>query len=114
MLFSMPGQLDGKIALITGASRGIGQGIAEAFAEQGATLILIARGRERLDRIAGELSGKGAQVASLPADVTDEEKVREAFDVVRRRFGRLDILVNNAGEARSAPIDQLTTGDWDD
>ena len=107
------GTLEGKVALITGASRGIGKGIADAFGEEGASLVLLARNRADLTRNAGELTRKSVNAVIAIADVTDEEQVRSAFVLVRERFGRLDILVNNAGEARNAPLDELTVEDWD-
>ena len=107
------GRLDGKVALITGASRGIGKGIAEAFGEEGASLVLLARNRADLTRNAEELTRRGVNAVIAVADVTDEDQVHSAFALVRERFGRLDLLVNNAGEARNAPLDELTAEDWD-
>ncbi|HEY8459675.1 MAG TPA: SDR family NAD(P)-dependent oxidoreductase, partial [Blastocatellia bacterium] len=90
-------RLEGKIALITGANRGIGRGIAEAFAAEGAALTLTARDADRLGQTADVLKQSGADVLTVPADVTDEEQVREVFRQAMDRFGKLDVLVNNAG-----------------
>lgn len=76
-------------------------------------MLLLARGRQQLARNVEALEAKGATAVSLPADVTDERQVQDAFDLARQRFGRVDLLVNNAGEARNAPIDELSVDDWD-
>ena len=103
-------RLDGKIALITGASRGIGKGIAEVFAREGASLILAARDQARLDQLAGSLA---TPVVVVPADVTEESQVQQVFRQAMERFGRLDILVNNAGVFDGGPLDELSVETWD-
>ncbi len=106
--------LEGKIALITGANRGIGRGIAEAFASEGAALTLIARDALLLNETADALKAPGASVLAVPTDVTDEKQVQEAFRKAIERFGHLDILVNNAGTfAGYGSIDELTVEGWD-
>ncbi len=105
--------LEGKVALITGASKGIGKGIAEAFAAAGATLILTARSEELLQQMAESVHQAGSEVLTLPADVTDEPQVREVFRQTMERFGRLDLLVNNAGVFDGGPLDQLSLETWD-
>lgn len=107
------GKLDGKIALITGASRGIGRGIAEGFAREGAALILVARDLERLNQLEEKLSAERRNVIVIQTDVTNEEQVQEAFQHTMRLFGRLDILVNNAGVFDGGPIDELTLETWE-
>ncbi|HQR31892.1 MAG TPA: SDR family oxidoreductase [Blastocatellia bacterium] len=106
-------KLNGKVALITGASQGIGQGIADAFAAEGASLILSSRNAELLDQNAETLSEAGANVLVVPADVTDEAQVRELFRRTMERFERLDILVNNAGIFDGGPLDELSVETWD-
>ena len=106
-------KLAGKIALITGASRGIGQGIAEGFAREGAALILVARDIDRLRKIEEEMSAARRNVVVIQADVTDEEQVKEAFAHTMRMFGRLDILVNNAGVFDGGPLEDLTLETWE-
>src|SRR5437667_12720640 len=91
------GKLEGKIAFITGASRGIGRGIAEGFADEGASVILTARSEAALTDLSRTLAERGAAVLPVRADVTDEQQVKEAFQKGLEQFGRLDILVNNAG-----------------
>ncbi|MGH9767814.1 MAG: SDR family NAD(P)-dependent oxidoreductase, partial [Blastocatellia bacterium] len=83
-------RLEGKVALITGANRGIGRGIAEAFAAEGAALTLMARDAALLDETADALKQSGAAVLAVPADVTDERQVQEVFRQAMDRFGRLD------------------------
>lgn len=106
-------KLDGKIALITGASQGIGQGIAEAFAAEGASLVLSSRNVERLNQNAEALTKAGANVLVVQTDVTSEAQVQELFRQAMERFGRLDILVNNAGVFDGGPLDELSVEAWD-
>src|SRR5262249_51489022 len=107
-------RLQGKIALVTGANRGIGRGIAEAFAAEGAALTLMARDGALLNETADVLKQNGADVLAISADVTDEKQVQDAFRRAIDRFGRLDILVNNAGTFEGyGPIDELPVESWD-
>lgn len=104
-------ELHGTVALITGASRGLGLEIARTFAERGARLVLAARGREDLDATAEEL-GATTEVETLAVDVSQEaERVVEA---AIRRFGRIDVLVNNASELGPSPMPPLADYDWHD
>jgi NAD(P)-dependent dehydrogenase (short-subunit alcohol dehydrogenase family) len=107
------GKLEGKVALITGCNRGIGKGIARAFAAQGALLTITARGAQALEQVAAELTGAGARVLPVPADLTQEQQVEEAFRQAMDRYGRLDILVNNAGTFDGGPLDELPVETWD-
>lgn len=105
--------LQGKVALITGASRGIGQGIAKAFAAESANLVLSSRNIERLTQTADSVAGTGSEVLVVQADVADEVQVRELFRRAIARFGRLDILVNNAGIFDGGALDELSVEAWD-
>jgi NAD(P)-dependent dehydrogenase (short-subunit alcohol dehydrogenase family) len=105
--------LKGKIALVTGASRGIGKGICEALAAGGADIVLVARGQEALERVATGLQAKGVRTLVVVADVTVESQVCNAFAQTIERFGRLDLLVNNAGVSDGGPLDQLSVEAWD-
>ena len=107
------GQLDGKVAVITGGGSGIGKGIARAFAQEGCAVVVAARNAARLDRAAQELSETGAEIAAIPTDVTDEGQVVALFEQVGARYGRLDILVNNAAAFGGGRIDQLSLEVWD-
>jgi NAD(P)-dependent dehydrogenase (short-subunit alcohol dehydrogenase family) len=106
-------KLEGKIALITGASQGIGLGIAEGLAAEGASLVLTARNIERLNQNAETFAQAGITVFAIRADVTDEAQVQEVFRQTRERFGRLDLLVNNAGIFDGGPVDELSVETWD-
>jgi NAD(P)-dependent dehydrogenase (short-subunit alcohol dehydrogenase family) len=106
-------RLEGKITLITGANRGIGYGIAQGFAREGANLVITARDAGRLKEATAALTDSGADVLAVPADVTDEQQVQEVFRQAIERFGRLDILVNNAGVFDGGPLDQLSLETWE-
>jgi NAD(P)-dependent dehydrogenase (short-subunit alcohol dehydrogenase family) len=107
-------KLNGKVALITGAGRGIGRGIALAFAAEGASLVLTARSQDQLAAVAEEAAKLSeSPVIVQPADVSDEQQVTALFARVQSEFGRLDILVNNAGAFDGGPLDELTTEAWD-
>ena len=107
------GKLDGKVALITGGSKGIGKGIARGLAEEGAITVLAAREVEALNRTADEIRGNGTIALPVPTDVTDEAQVERLFERTMQRFNRLDILFNNAGVVEVAPIDELSAEVWD-
>jgi NAD(P)-dependent dehydrogenase (short-subunit alcohol dehydrogenase family) len=107
-------QLDDKVALITGAGRGIGRAIALAFAREGAALVLTARSVEQLAFVAEETAALSeAQVIVQAADITDERQVDELFARITAEFGRLDLLVNNAGAFDGGPLDELSAEAWD-
>lgn len=107
--------LNGKIALITGGSLGIGLAIAHALAREGCHLILCGRDKERLECAQKELSATGAQVTLLICDVRDAASVRGMFDAVGREFKSLDILINSAGIAHPIrPTAELSFKEWDD
>jgi NAD(P)-dependent dehydrogenase (short-subunit alcohol dehydrogenase family) len=107
------GQLEGKIALVTGSSRSIGKAIAIAFAKEGAKLVLAARTAAGLNDTAKEIKALGRDVEVVPTDVKDEAQIDNLFKKTMARFGRLDILVNNSGVFHAAPIDKVPTEDWD-
>jgi NAD(P)-dependent dehydrogenase (short-subunit alcohol dehydrogenase family) len=107
-------RLDGRRALITGASKGIGLGIARAMAEAGADLVLAARNLAELNAAAEELRQTGRQVSVAPLDLRETERIAAWYDQVVQDHGRPDILVNAAGITRRAPAEDLTQADWDD
>jgi NAD(P)-dependent dehydrogenase (short-subunit alcohol dehydrogenase family) len=108
------GQLDGKIALVTGSSRSIGKAIAIAFAKEGASLVLAARTEEGLNATARVIKSLGRDVEVVPTDVKVEADIENLFNRTLARFGRLDILVNNSGVFHAAPLDKVPTQAWDD
>ena len=109
-----PFDLSGKVALVTGAQRGLGFAIARGLAEAGATVILNGRKPESLESAAEALMKEGHRVHTSAFDVTQGDTVREAVAAIERNHGRLDILVNNAGIQRRNPIVDFKREDWDD
>jgi NADP-dependent 3-hydroxy acid dehydrogenase YdfG len=93
----MTARLDGTVALVTGASSGIGEATARALASEGSTMALVARRKDRLDALAGEISGAGGAALAIEADVTDREQAVDAVKRAVAELGRLDMVVNNAG-----------------
>ncbi len=110
----MAKQLENRVAIVTGASSGIGKGIAEAFAAEGAKTVLAARRQNVLDEIAAALRAKGGEVLPVAADVTKEADVAALFAKTKAAYGRVDIVVNNAGVAAGRPIDEMTLEYWND
>ena len=106
------GQLDGKVAIISGGGTGIGKGIARAFAREGATLVIASRNRQNLEGTADELRPQGATVLVVPTDVADEAQVIALFDRTVQEFGRLDILVNNSGVFDGGPLEEISYETW--
>ena len=106
------GQLEGKVAIITGGGTGIGRGIALAFAKEGAKLVIASRNRENLERTAEEIKALGATAMAVPTDVTDEAQVLALFAAVMEEFRRLDILVNNAGVEYGGPLEEISLEAW--
>jgi NAD(P)-dependent dehydrogenase (short-subunit alcohol dehydrogenase family) len=107
------GPLAGRGAVVTGGGRGIGAAIAEALAGAGASVVVAARTEEEIERVAGELRGRGAQAWAVPCDASDEESVRRMGETARRRLGRVDILVNGAGVGASAPLRKIALAEWE-
>jgi 3-oxoacyl-[acyl-carrier protein] reductase len=106
--------LNGKVALVTGSSRGIGRGIALAFAEQGCDLLLTGRDAQALEEIAKSIRGKGRKAAVCVLDLREQGAAEALVAAVRREFGGLDILVNNAGATKRGDFFELTDADWAD
>jgi NAD(P)-dependent dehydrogenase (short-subunit alcohol dehydrogenase family) len=105
-------ELQDKVAIVTGASAGMGQAIAEAFAGAGASLVLAARRRDLLDAVAARIRAAGGAALAARTDVTDEAEVAALFRQAIAEFGRVDILVNNAGVSVNVPTDALALADW--
>jgi NAD(P)-dependent dehydrogenase (short-subunit alcohol dehydrogenase family) len=105
-------KLEGKAALITGASKGLGRAMALALAEAGARLALVSRNLELLNETAGAVRQLGAEAAVFAADVTDETQVLRLEKAVAGRFGKVQILVNNAGMNLRKPVTDFTLAEW--
>lgn len=105
-------KLDGKVAVVTGASSGIGEATAEALAAEGATVAVAARRSERLDSLSKRIEQSGGRVLAVECDITDEEQAHELVHKVDRELGRLDILVNNAGVMLLSRIDKGLSDEW--
>jgi NADP-dependent 3-hydroxy acid dehydrogenase YdfG len=104
--------LDGTVALVTGASSGIGEATARALAEQGAKVAVSARRLERLERLASEIGGHGHTALAIESDITDQAQAIDAVDRTVDELGRLDIVVNNAGVMLLGPIEEAPTEEW--
>jgi 3-oxoacyl-[acyl-carrier protein] reductase len=104
--------LTGKVALVTGGSRGIGRSVALGLAEEGCRVAICARGFERLEATADELRAVGAEVLATPADVTAEDGRRAVLDQTLETFGRLDVLVNNVGGGGAPTFMETTDEQW--
>jgi 3-oxoacyl-[acyl-carrier protein] reductase len=104
----------GRVALVTGASQGIGRACASLLATAGAKLAVCARNQEKLEQLAGEIKAKGGEAEVFPADVGSEEAIKATVKAVVARFGKLDILVNNAGITRDQLVLRMKRADWDD
>ncbi|MBX3299625.1 MAG: SDR family oxidoreductase [Acidobacteria bacterium] len=104
--------LEGRAAIVTGGSRGIGKEMAEALAEAGASLMLCARRREWLDETVTEFAGRGFNAIGKVCDVSNEDEVRAVVDSTARHFGSVDILVNNAGVSWGAMPEDMTLEQW--
>ena len=108
------GLLAGRIALVTGASQGIGRGCALALAEAGATVALAARNMERLEAVAAEIAAAGGTAQAFALDVGNEESIKACAKAVIAQFGKVEILANNAGITKDGLMLRMRRGDWDD
>lgn len=103
------GKLKGKIAVVTGASKGIGASIAEHLAAEGASVVVnYATSKSAADKVVSQISGKGGKAIAVQGDVAKPAEIRRLFDETKKAYGKVDILVNNAGVYEFAPLDQIT------
>lgn len=107
-------ELEGKVAVVTGSSRGIGRGIAAKLAEEGCSIVLCARGREALMETAGELEASGTAVLPVQVDLSQADAPERLIAEAVERFGTLNILVNNVGGNRRKPFSETSDADWYD
>ncbi|HVW85968.1 MAG TPA: SDR family NAD(P)-dependent oxidoreductase [Bryobacteraceae bacterium] len=104
--------LNGRLALITGASKGLGRAMAIALAKNGARLALVARDREKLESVAKEVAAAGSEATIFAADITKEDQVRELETSVSSKLGKVQILINNAGTNLRKNITDFTLDEW--
>jgi 3-oxoacyl-[acyl-carrier protein] reductase len=105
--------LAGRVALVTGASQGIGRACAVRLASAGAAVAVAARNQEKLDDLVSEIKASGGNAAAFPLDVSDEEQIKSTFKSVLGKFSKIDILVNNAGITRDQLVMRMKRADWD-
>lgn len=108
----MAGKLDGKVAVVTGASSGIGEATAEALASEGATVVVAARREDRLSGLVERIEGNGGRALAVSCDVTDEEQAHDLIDRTIEEFGQVDILVNNAGVMLLSTVGKGLSDQW--
>jgi 3-oxoacyl-[acyl-carrier protein] reductase len=106
-------KLEGRVALVTGASQGIGQACALALARQGASLALAARNQQKLEEVAAQIAAAGGKAAIFEMDVAEEGQIKSGIKSALAHFGRVDILVNNAGITRDQLVMRMKRADWD-
>ncbi len=102
-------RMTNQVAIVTGASSGIGRGAALALAEAGASVVCAARTQERLDEVVGTIRGSGGRALSVSCDVNDKDQIATVVDRAIAEFGRIDVVVNNAGGTAQPP---LSTSTW--
>jgi len=103
------GKLEGKVAIVTGASKGIGAGIARQFAAEGASVVVnYASSRDAAEKVVKEITGKGGAAVAIRGDIAKQADIERVFSETKKQFGKVDILVNNAGVYEFSPIDGIT------
>lgn len=109
----MSKKLEGKVAVVTGASKGIGAAIASSLAEAGAAVVVnYASSRDGADRVVAEIEAAGGRALAVQGDVSQQEDIKRLFEATEKAYGKLDILVNNAGVYGVAPLGQITAEDF--
>lgn len=113
MAATQPNPLTGEVALVTGASRGIGRAVARALAARGAAVALAARSAAELNELAREIEAGGMPALALPTNLNDDGALLKVIPATEERFGKLTILVNNAGIGVYGPVERAAAEDWD-
>ena len=106
--------VEGRVALVTGASQGIGRACALELASSGAKVALCARNQEKLDQLAGEIKANGGDATAFKLDVGNEDEIKAVVKAVIAQYGKVEILVNNAGITRDQLVMRMKRADWDD
>jgi 3-oxoacyl-[acyl-carrier protein] reductase len=106
-------KFEGRVALVTGASQGIGHACARALAQAGATVILAARNQQKLEELSAQITAEGGKAVVYAMDVADEDQVKSGIKSALTQFGKIDILVNNAGITRDQLVMRMKRADWD-
>jgi len=106
-------KLEGRVALVTGASQGIGHACALELAREGATVAVAARNQQRLDELVAQIAAAGGKASAFVIDVADEEQVKSGIKSALAQLGKIDILVNNAGITRDQLLMRMKRADWD-
>jgi NADP-dependent 3-hydroxy acid dehydrogenase YdfG len=109
----MTDNIKGKVVLITGASSGLGEATARRLSSEGATVVLGARRKDRIEALARELSARGGTAMALVTDVTERGQVKRLVDAAVENHGRIDVMINNAGIMPQAPLEKLQVAEWD-
>jgi 3-oxoacyl-[acyl-carrier protein] reductase len=109
----IPTNLEGRVALVTGASQGIGHACALTLARHGATIAVAARNQQKLEELASTITATGGKAVPFAMDVADEDQVKSAIKSAVAQFGKIDILVNNAGITRDQLVMRMKRADWD-
>lgn len=105
--------LSGHVALVTGASQGIGRACAIKLAQEGASVAVAARNQEKLNEVVNQIAASGGHAAAFALDVADEEQIKATIKAAISQFGKIDILVNNAGITRDQLVMRMKRADWD-
>jgi gluconate 5-dehydrogenase len=105
-------ELNGKVAMVTGASSGLGVQLAKAMARQGADLAIVARRMDKLEHTKAEIEALGVKCFATRCDVLDVQSIKDAVAAIKEHYGHIDILINNAGVARVAPAEEQSDEDW--
>ena len=104
--------LQGKVAIVSGGTQGIGRATAEKFAAEGASVVIVARARERLDAVVAAINTNGGKAIGVPADMSNEADAARVIPAAVQAFGRVDILVNNAGTSNRGAFESVTDSTW--
>lgn len=105
--------LTGKVSIVTGATKGLGYGMAKALAQAGSDIVVVSRTPAECEKVAAEIEGMGVRALAAPTDVSNLESINTLVDTAVEKMGKIDVLVNNAGTAVTKPALELTEADWD-